>query len=285
MVRKFYLENEKGQKYDLMDRDNYCFLYEPSGLGYSYSTDYMLLGNTFIENIRTMEKGLISGSLVTRYYDNIKDFIDFVEQAETLKIAYTVPFDKKSPVTYYKDIKIASLEKTEKEVTSGMLITPVTFDCLSLWYEKNEVIYTITKKEREIRWNFRWASRFTSYNSRNIVFNNKGHVEAPISVEMEGYLINPCISVYVNGKETYRLKIPITLQEFEKLLYNTSDNNIYIYKQEKDGTLTSLFKNEYIDVSKNNIFKLPKGVSEVRLTADNEVLNAKLTIMELYKAV
>lgn len=256
MVRKFYLENEKGQKYDLMDRDNYCFLYEPSGLGYSYSTDYMLLGNTFIENIRTMEKGLISGSLVTRYYDNIKDFIDFVEQAETLKLAYTVPFEKKSPVIYYKDIKIASLEKTEKE--NGMLITPVTFDCLSLWYEKNEIVYTITKKEREMRWNFRWASRFTSYGSRNIIFNNKGHVEAPISVEMEGYLINPCISVYVNSKETYKLKIPIVLQEFEKLLYNTSDNNIYIYKQETDGTLTSLFKNEYIDVSKNNIFNLPK---------------------------
>ncbi len=258
MVRKFYLENEKGQKYDLMDRENYCFLNEPTGLGYSYSSDYLLLGNTFIENIRTMEKGEINGSLVTRYYDNINDFINFIEQAESLRFAYIVPFDKKSAVTYYKDVKIASLEKTEKEVSSGMLVTPVTFDCLSLWYEKNEIIYTITKKEREIRWNFRWASRFTSYSSRNIVFNNKGHVEAPISVEMEGYLINPCISVYVNSKEKYSLKIPLTLQEFEKLLYSTSDNNLYLYKQNTDGTLTSLFTNDYIDISKNNIFKLPK---------------------------
>ena len=32
MVRQFYLKNEKGQKYDLMDREKYCFLYEPSGL-------------------------------------------------------------------------------------------------------------------------------------------------------------------------------------------------------------------------------------------------------------
>ena len=43
MVRQFYLENEKGQKYDLMDREKYCFLYEPSGLGYLYSTDYLFL--------------------------------------------------------------------------------------------------------------------------------------------------------------------------------------------------------------------------------------------------
>ena len=268
MVRQFYLENEKGQKYDLMDREKYCFLYEPGGLGYSYSTDYLLLGNTFIENIRTLEKGLINGSLVTRYYDNFKDFCDFVEQSKKLKFAYIVPFEKKSPVTYYKDIKIASIEKTEKDKESGMLITPVTFDCLSLWYSRNDIIYTITKRDREIRWNFRWASSFTSYGSRNIVFNNQGHVEAPIIVEMDGFLINPCISVFSNGKELYSLKIPITLQAYET-----------------DGTLTRLFKNDYIDINKNNIFKLPQGISEVRLTADNEVLSAKLSILEQFKVV
>lgn len=285
LVRQFYLENEKGQKYDLMDREKYCFLYEPGGLGYSYSTDYLLLGNTFIENIRTLEKGLINGSLVTRYYDNFKDFCDFVEQSKKLKFAYIVPFEKKSPVTYYKDVKIASIEKTEKDKESGMLITPVTFDCLSLWYSRNDIIYTITKRDREIRWNFRWASRFTSYGSRNIVFNNQGHVEAPIIVEMDGYLINPCISVFSNGKELYSLKIPITLQAYEKLLYSSADNNSYLYKEETDGTLTKLFKNDYIDINKNNIFKLPQGISEVRLTAGDEVLSAKLSILEQFKVV
>ena len=285
MVRQFYIENEKGQKYDLMNYEDFCFLSEPSGLGYSYSTEYLPLGNTFIENIRNLEKGLINGNLVTKYYDNFKEFCDFIEQSNTLKFAYTVPFEKKSPITYYKDIKIASLKKTQKDNTSGMLIIPVTFDCLSLWYSKNDIIYTITKKDREMRWNFRWNSRFTSYSSRNIVFNNKGHVEAPISVEMDGYLVNPCISVYVNEKEIYRLKIPIIIEEYEKLLYSTSDNNLYLYKQEKDGTLTNLFKNEYIDISNTNIFKLPKGISEVRLTADNEVLSAKLSILEQFKVV
>lgn len=285
MVRQFYIENEKGQKYDLMNYEDFCFLSEPSGLGYSYSTEYLPLGNIFIENIRKLEKGLISGNLVTKYYDNFKEFCDFIEQSNTLKFAYTVPYEKKSPITYYKNIKIASLEKTQKDNTSGLLITPITFDCLSLWYSKNDIIYTITKRDREMRWKFRWNSRFTSYSSRNIVFNNKGHVEAPISVEMDGYLVNPCISVYVNEKEVYRLKIPIIIEEYEKLLYSTDDDNLYLYKQEKDGTFTILFKNEYIDISNTNIFKLPKGISEVRLTADNEVLSAKLSIIEQFKVV
>ena len=283
MVRQFYLENEKGQKYDLMDKEKYCFLSEPSGLGYSYSTDYLLLGNTFIENIRTLEKGLINGNLVTRYYDNFKDFCDFVEQSNSLK--YFVPFEKKAPVTYYKDVKISSIEKTEKDTASGMLITPLTFDCLSLWYEKNEIIYAMGEGEREMRWDFRWDSRFKTYNKRSLTFNNEGHVEAPLLLELDGFLRNPCISIYRNGKELYNLKIPITINQYEKLLYSTVDNDIYLCKQEYDGTLTNLFKNPYIDISKNNIFQIPKGVCEIKLTADDEISNAKLTILEQFKVV
>lgn len=285
MVRKFYLENEKGEQYDLMDRENKCFLYKPNGLGYTYTTEYLLLGYTFIENIRTLEKGLISGSLITRYYDNLTDFINFIEQSTKLKFVYVVPYQKKSPVTYYKDVKIASIEKSEKDEETGMLIAPITFDCISLWYEKKEMIYDVETKEDEIRWDFEWDSRFRSYNNKNIVLNNDGHVEAPIQVEFYGYVENPCIRVLVDNEEKYKLKIPIVIQPYEKLLYSSMDNDIYIYKQNTDETLENLFKNEYIDISKNNIFKIPKGISTIRLTSDNDILKAKFTVTQLYKAV
>lgn len=77
MVRKFYLENEKGQKYDLMDRDNYCFLSSPTGLGYSYDTSYEQVGNNFITNIRKLQQGNIAGDAIFRNYDNYKNMIDY----------------------------------------------------------------------------------------------------------------------------------------------------------------------------------------------------------------
>ena len=61
MVREFKLVNEKGQEYSLMDIYNYCLLTDPSGLGYSYSTEYEQLGNTFITNLRKLDQGPISG--------------------------------------------------------------------------------------------------------------------------------------------------------------------------------------------------------------------------------
>lgn len=254
-VRRFLLENEKGQQIDMNNLKKSCLLVSPSNLGESYKSDFLLLGNTFIENNRKIEQKNPSGTVYFKSYDKCKEFIDFIESANSLKFVYIIPFESEDKV-YYRDVSIKEFSKNEKE--SRLLACPIVFNGLSLWYERNDIIYTISKKEREIRWNFRWASRFTSYNSRNIIFNNKGHVEAPINVEMEGYLINPCIAVFVNGKERYNLKIPITIKEFEKLLYSTVDNQIFLYKQEMDGSLTNLFKNEYIDISKNNIFKLPK---------------------------
>lgn len=281
-VRKFLLENDKGQLFDMNNLKESCILISPSELGASYKSDFLLLGNTFIEDNRTIEQKNPSGTIYFKNYDKCKEFIDFIESAKELKFVYIIPFENEEK-KYYRDVSIREFQKTEKH--SRMLACPIVFNGLSLWYEKKEIIYTISRNEQELRWTYKWASRFKSYNIRSIAFNNVGHVEAPLYLELQGYLKNPSIAVYVNGKEIYNLSIPITLNEYEKLLYSTADNNMYLYKEETDGSMTNLFTNEYIDISKNNIFKLPKGVSEVRLTADNEILKGKLTILEQFKAV
>ena len=91
MVREFKLINEKGQEYSLQDLYNYCFLSDPSGLGYSYSTEYQQLGNTFLTNLRKMEQGQISGTANFSSYDNYRKLIDFIENSEQLRFAYKIP--------------------------------------------------------------------------------------------------------------------------------------------------------------------------------------------------
>ena len=56
MVREFKILNEKGQEFSLMDIKNYCLLTNPTGLGYSYQTEYEQLGNTFINKLRRTEQ-------------------------------------------------------------------------------------------------------------------------------------------------------------------------------------------------------------------------------------
>lgn len=284
MVREFELVNEKGQKYSLMDIHNYCLLTNPSGLGYGYNAEYEQLGNTFITNLRRMEQGQIDGQVNFLNYDNYKKLIDFIEKSEKLKFSYKVPF-KSGAKQYFKDVQIKNISKTEIQ-ENGVMSENITFDCLSLWYEENNVIYTITPQENEIRWDFRWDSKFGDYNARNLSFINQGHVEAPIVISLNGQLLNPKIELIVEGQLYQTVEINTLIQEYEKLLYSSKEDDFYIKKQNTDGTLTSLFDLDVIDFSNDNVIRFPKNKScELLLKADNEIIHAEISILVFYKAV
>lgn len=224
-------------------------------MGYSYNTEYSQIGENFIQNIRKLAQGQISGELVFKNYDNYRNFINFVEGANSLKFVYIIPLIENGTTEYFKDIDTASVEKGQKGL-NGLLICPVIFTTKSLWYEQKEVVYNITTQEDEVRWNFRFNSRFVSYNNRKIIFQNQGHTNAPFLVEMDGYLLNPSILIEINGEEVYELTFDLTLQSGEKLFYCTRDTDLFVYKQASDGTITNLF--DSLDLNKINFFKIPK---------------------------
>lgn len=169
---------------------------------------------------------------------------------------------------------------------NSIISETITFDCLSLWYEEKTTIYTIEAQENEMRWDFRWDSRFSDYNSRNLSYINQGHVEAPILVEIAGPLLNPKLELYVEGQLYQTVTMTTEIQQYEKLLYGTKENDFYINKQNGDGTLTSLFSLDVIDFDNDNVIRLPKNKScDLILSADTEILNAQVTILAYYKAI
>lgn len=284
LVREFKLLNEKGQEYSLMDLENYCFLSDPSGLGYSYTTEYQQLGNTFLTNLRRIMQGQITGVAKFKNYDNYKKLIDFIESSNSLRFSYKIPY-KNGTKEYFKDVQIADIPKSQIQ-TNGILSETVIFDCLSLWYEENTISYTVEPLSNELRWDFRWDSRFSDYGSRNLSYINEGHVEAPIRAEMNGHLLNPKIILFVDGEEYQTLEVTTEIQQYEKFIYDSRENNFVIEKEKADGTIEKLFSLDYLNIENDNVIRIPKNRScQITLTAVNEVLNAKLTVYPRYKAV
>lgn len=282
-VRRFLLENEKGQQLDMNDFKNSCLLISPTNLGYSNKSEFEQLGSTFIENNRIIEQKNPSGTIYFKSYDKCKEFIDFIEKSEILKWVYIIPFLSEDK-TYYREVSIREFQKTEKKI--GMLACPIVFNGLSLWYEENTTTYKIEPSENEIRWDFKWDSKFSDYDTRSLQYVNNGHIEAPILVEINGHVINPSIELYIEGKLYQTVTFNTEIEEYEKLLYGTKENDFYIQRQKADGTLESLFSLDVIDFENDNVIRLPKSKScEIRLKADNEVLNAQITILAYYKAV
>ena len=133
---------------------------------------------------------------------------------------------------------------------------------------------------------FKWDSKFINYDTRSLQYINNGHVEAPILIEINGHVINPKIELYIEGELYQTVTFTTEIAEYEKLLYGTKENEFYINKQNTDGTLESLFSLDVIDFENDNVIRLPINKScELRLSADNEIQNAQVTILAYYKAV
>lgn len=281
MVRRFELINENGETFSLMDLDNKCLLIDPDGLGMSYSTSYERVGNSFQENLRQLEQGKISGTAVFSSYKNYKDLIDYLERSEKLRIHYVVP----DVAEYYRDVLINEISKSEIK-QNGFMEETITFECISLWYSINEANYIIKANEDEIRWDFKWDSRFISYSMRNLNIVNNGHTEAAIQLTIDGEVVNPEIALSVEGEEVQTIPFTCTINEFEKFMYSSKDGDSYVKKQKTDGTYESLFNLTVLDFDNNNVLKLPKGKScELSITADDDIASATLQVFIYFKSV
>lgn len=218
-------------------------------------------------------------------YDNLRALGDFIEKAKALRFSYRVPYEKGSR-EYFKNIAIVSLDKTEIQ-PNGVLSQAIVFDCLSLWYEENQTVYNATGED-EMRWDFKWDARYISFDTRSLVYNNQGHIPAPIMIEIDGEVENPKIEIVVDGDVAASIEVPVTVSRYEKFQYSSETGNLYIRKQLADGTYENLFTKAYVNINNDNIFKLPLGASEIRLTAndgEDEIPSATLTIYPQYKVV
>ena len=81
----------------------------------------------------------------------------------------------------------------------------------------------------------------------------------------------------------------VEIQAHEKLLYGTKEDEFYLKKQNTDGTLEDLYMyydDFALDFANDNVVRLPKNKScEIRLTAENDITDAQIKILEFYIAI
>lgn len=178
------------------------------------------------------------------------------------------------------------IPKSEILHETNLISEEVTFNFLSLWYKEKKATYEVKPQTDEMRWNFVWDSRFIDYDTRNLPFVNEGHVEAPIELEISGDVKNPVLELYIEGKLYQTVTIKDHILPYQKLKYGTKDNDFYIKKILEDGTEKDLFKLDVINPDNDNVIRFPKNKSSMfKMSADDEILNAQMTIYVYYKVV
>lgn len=284
-VREFKLINEKGQEFSLMDMENACLVTDPSGLGVNFRTEYEQLGNTFVESFRVAEQGKISAQANFISYENYQKLANFLAFAKELRVSYKIPYEK-GHKEYFRDVNIQTFDKSEKDNRTGIISEKIEFDCLSLWYEALQARYAVEVEDDDLVWDFKWNSRWIDFHLRRLDYINEGHTDASIELTINGEVVNPKIELYVDGELYQEIPITARIEKYEKFIYSSKENEFEISKVLKDGTKQDLFQLDNIEFSKDNVIRIPPKINtEIRISADTDITNARINVYTYYFVV
>ena len=280
MIRTFTLINEYGQTYALNDVRT-GFLMNPAGLGYAINRNYTLFGSEWIKSDDQIEQTTITGTIVfgsDNPYQRAHEFVEFVMTSSALTLSYQTDAG-----IYYKDVDINRYSKTEIGAANTLQceveLTPKT-----LWYlPNNQIIKLETVAGTGLRFTFKLPNRWMNYTNGTATVVDDGHVPAPFKATIEGAISNPSIILLQNGEEVARLDVVAEIDEGETLEYSSKDGDVYLYVDDGNGNRTDLATS--LDITNDNIFKIPIGTYQLKLEADSQITSATFTIYKQYIAV
>lgn len=277
-MRKFYIENERNERFSLWG--NRVYMVEPGGLGVKHEAAYIRIGNSFLRNKMNVAQSKITGKI--EFMDpgankRFKEFYDFCAAASSLYLVY----DPGDGVEYVRDIDIAEVDKTER--TGGTLPISVSFNCKSLYYLKDNNRFIFEKAENEKRYDYQYDYTYRDYGTYEAIINNTGHVEAPFDCVIYGYVANPAIRVIKDKEIIYEVVFPVVVEAGEYIRYSTRDGHL-------EATLVSgsdeINIMHTLDILKDNFFKIPVGNSTLVFSSSAESTNViTATVYKMFEVV
>lgn len=280
MIRRFSLKNEYSVEYPL-SLPGSAFLHEPEGLGYELDVSYCLIGSSWVANHRRDKQTAIKGTLVfvpASPYVTEADFLRFIRRSKSLVLVYTTDAG-----TWQKDVDLTAYEKTEV-TEGGVLQCPITLMPRSLWYSNERQSYSINIGDTSdaLVYPYRWPARFQATVNGALALDNDGSVPAPFTVTWYGPIVNPVLSLYVDGEETARCEITGEAAAGDTINYSSRDGDLYVYL-DHSGTQTNLVSG--LDINNQNFFKVPVGDAELRFSADAQITQPiVISLYKLYRA-
>ena len=277
-MRKFYIENEKNERFSLWG--NRVYMINPSGLGIKHDASYIRIGNSFLRNKTNVAQSKIGGKI--EFLDpgankRFNEFYNFCAAADSLHLVY----DPGDGTEYIRDIDFTEAKKTEK--TGATLPISVTFICKSLYYLRNNNRFIFEPTENEKRCDYRYDFTYGDYGTYETVINNNGHVEAPFECIIYGYCVNPSIRIIKDNATLYEVVFPVAVEEGEFIRYSSRDGMLEatLVAGTKETNLMHL-----LDISKDNFFKIPIGNSKIMFDSTSESTNIiTATIYKMYEVV
>lgn len=252
MIRKFYLENAKGQQFHFKYATG-ILLSDIAGLGFSFDQSYLKYGH--LHKKVSEDVPLSEITAVLNYldgYHSYQKFIDYLNQdLDGLKLYY------QSIDTKYIYVDISSLSKGE--ITEGVLKSDITFNKKSYWIKERQILIDISDAEggKSYPYSYDYAYMMTQHGRTNILI--EGSLPASTKIEMIGAVDHPELKVIQNGKALTELRINIVKDDANIVISSIPDDQ---YMQMISGkTVVDIYSMQ--DFEKDNFIMLNQGQATI----------------------
>ena len=277
-MRKFYIENEKNERFSLWG--NRVYMVEPGGLGVTHEAAYIRIGNSFLRNKMNVAQSKITGKIEFMDPGANKKFIEFYNFCAAASSLYLI-YDPGDGVEYVRDIDIAEVDKTER--SGGTLPISIGFNCKSLYYLKDNNRFVFEKAESEKRYDYQYDYTYRDYGTHEAIINNNGHVEAPFDCTIYGYVANPSIRVIKDKETIYEVVFPVVVEAGEYIRYSSRDGHLEATLVSGSGEINIMPE---LDIEKDNFFKIPVGNSTLVFSSSAESTNViTATVYKMFEVV
>jgi hypothetical protein len=237
-VRQFKLWNSDGKNYDLLDPKG-IMLFSVAGLGRTEEAEYYRLDEHFrILNSKNSQREisgtlLMPGNTVDDMYKKYYDFMRFAARTP-LTIEYTT-FD-----TFYIDVHLVTIEKTEVSPTYNALECPVTFRALGPSYRKIQVYATSSKELVSTPYDYTYEDTYSTTDAiLNLSIKSDSMYASPCRLYISGPVIDPVWQQYLNSSLIATGSMNGTIPEGHKLVIDTVALPNRIYEVDSSGAVVA----------------------------------------------
>lgn len=273
-MRRFYLENEKGERLDLQSKT--LFLHLPEGLGFGADRDYSEVEyGFFAESSNQYTQPVITGALkflpgLQDPYETYALFVQWKKATKKMKLVYYPTKERE----LYMDVNMDMLILSEKTLV-GILECPVKFMGTSPFYKKNPLVFIFESEptQNAMRFDFSFPFIFSQSGAEGVqIFTPTGHFPAAIELFINGPVSKPILKIENRStNECYGVLdlSAISIAAGDQVYYSSRPNRDGVWKI-SGGIKTDLI--DLVNINNNNFFSVPTGEPcSASFTADVEV--------------
>lgn len=302
-MRKFYLENKKGDRIPLNNEDG-IFLMDPTGLGVEFTSEYGESGEGgdgffYLNKFKTMqlspEFSLVFDPTKVEPYKKYKELLDWFAVAEELFFLYSpvdhnFPEDSNTPAEiYYRKVNIQRIDKGELDHYGALTVTVYLYP-VTPWYLPTPTALSVwVDPDTVMAYNFVYDSDLIygrGGTARYSMVEAVGHIPAAVKITFKGQITNPNIRIHGirTGTIYGECAVTETFRETDTFILSTVEQDSYVKKIDGNGDEKDLI--DSLDITKNAFFRVPiTEPCEIQLYGENINGTSECLVYQYYRGV